>query len=329
MSTYLEILVSAVSSAVSVGLSAGQLFFSMRGVHQDQELHRKELATSLKLHFQTLSQDLLAAAKEADRDVWEQSNDRFNNLMVLTVLMLGITSSLVTEGSFNASNASQDFELAFLITTSAALAFYFGSLSAAIRATRDMSDLMTERSARLEERIIQLTSKLDGGLSPTMQNLYASRNASSDQGASIAPTASADASNPTTAPVDNDNESRKGDESFDSFVKTEIKWLEDFARHFFLMGTACSMVAMAMLVSTDFSSVGATMFAVISVVGGFIFLLWTCRWTWCAPGRSVRKPDVPNVPTRTELQNEVVGAPREDIPRCEVALPRSFKEALF
>lgn len=276
-------------------VSAGQLFYSMRGVHQDQELHRKELATSMATHFQTLSQDLFAAAKEADRDVWEQNNDRFNNLMVLTVLMLGITSSLVTDGSFNASNASQDFELAFLITTSAALAFYFGSLSAAIRATRDMSELMTERSARLEERIIQLTSK--GGLSPQMRTLYASRDAS-DQ------------------PVVVCDQSCFGDESFDTFVKREIKWLDERARNFFLMGTACSMVAMAMLVSTDFSSVGATMFAVISVVGGFTLALWT----WCAPRRSVRVHARMPVPTRTDLQNEVVDARREDMPRCEVAL---------
>jgi len=299
MSTYFEILVSAVSSAVSVGLSAGQLFFSMRGVHQDRELHRQELATSMATHFQTLSQDLLAAAKEADRDVWEQNNDRFNNLMVLTVLMLGITSSLVTDGSFNASNASQDFELAFLITTSAALAFYFGSLSAAIRATRNMSDLMTERSARLEERIIQLTS-IEGGLSPEMRTLYASRDAS-DQ------------------PVVVCEQSCSGDESFETFVIREIKWLDDAARRYFLMGTACSMVAMAMLVSTDFSSVGATMFAVISVVGGGTLALWTS----CAPGRSVRvhaRTPVAPVPTRTDLQKEVVDAPRKDIPRCEVAL---------
>ena len=314
MSTYLEILVSAVSSAVSVGLSAGQLFFSMRGVNQDRELHRQELATSMATHFQTLSQDLFAAAKEADRDVWEQNNDRFNNLMILTVLMLGITSSLVTDGSFNASNASQDFELAFLITTSAALAFYFGSLSAAIRATRDMSNLMTERSARLEERIIQLTSKLEGGLSPTMQTLYASRDASDQPGVV----------REKSCCFGDEDQSCSGDESFDTFVKREIKGLDDAAWSFFLLGTACSMVAMAMLVSTDFSSVGATVFAVISVVGGGTLALWT----WCARRRSVRDhahmpvrmSDVLNVPTRTDLQKEVVDAPREDMPRCEVAL---------
>jgi hypothetical protein len=315
MSTYLELLVSA-------GLSAGQLFYSMRGVHQDQELHRKELATSMATHFQTLSQDLFAAAKEADRDVWEQNNDRFNNLMVLTVLMLGITSSLVTEGSFNASNASQDFELAFLITTSAALAFYFGSLSAAIRATRNMSDLMTERSARLEERIIQLTS-IEGGLSPQMRTLYASRDASAVRHPAASPCCWCASDQPA---VDCE-QSCSGDESFHTFVKREIQWLDDAAWSFFLMGTACSMVAMAMLVSTDFSSVGATMFAVISVVGGFTLALWT----WCAPRRSVRVharmpvrmsdvPNVPRVPTRTDLQKEVVNAPREDMPRCEVAL---------
>ena len=293
-------------------VSAGQLFFSIRGVHQDQELHRRELATSMATHFQTLSQDLFAAAKEADRDVWEQNNDRFNNLMIITVLMLGITSSLVTDGSFNASNASQDFELAFLITTSAALAFYFGSLSAAIRATRDMSVLMTERSARLERRIIQLTRQ-NGGLSRNMERLYAfSREEEPvpDAGA----VAGAGPGEQCWRAMLNPREQIIG--SFNTFVEREIKPLEMLARNFFLMGTLCSMVAMAMLVSTDFSSVGATMFAVISVVGGFTLALWT----WCAPRRSVRVHARMPVPTRTDLQNEVIDARREDMPRCEVAL---------
>ena len=251
-------------------------------------------------HFQTLSQDLFAAAKEADRDVWEQNNDRFNNLMIITVLMLGITSSLVTDGSFNASNASQDFELAFLITTSAALAFYFGSLSAAIRATRDMSVLMTERSARLERRIIQLTSQ-NGGLSRQMRTLYASR----------------DEEDPGLVEVEN--------ESFNSFVERKIKPLETRARNFFLMGTLCSMVAMAMLVSTDFSSVGAKMFAVISVVGGFTIasLTWCAPphiWTWCAPPHNINHNDLENLPTNDELKEEVRDASREPMPRCEVAI---------
>ena len=292
---------------VNVGIGAGQLFSSWYGVKHDQEILRKELATSMATHFQTLSQDLFAAAKEADRDVWEQNNDRFNNLMIITVLMLGITSSLVTDGSFNASNASQDFELAFLITTSAALAFYFGSLSAAIRATRDMSVLMTDRSARLERRIIQLTSQ-NGGLSGQMRRLYASRD-EADPGL-----------------VEGENE------SFNTFVEWKIKPLEMLARNFFLMGTLCSMVAMAMLVSTDFSSVGATMFAVISVVGGFIFAIWSAH-------ESDQPPDprhaVPGAPARVDpaparvdlqctrelLQNEIVrDVRREDMPRCEVAL---------
>ena len=251
-------------------------------------------------HFQTLSQDLFAAAKEADRDVWEQNNDRFNNLMILTVLMLGITSSLVTDGSFNASNAPQDFELAFLITTSAVLAFYFGSLSAAIRATRDMSVLMTERSARLERRIIQLTSQ-NGGLSRQMRTLYASRD---------------------EAEVENESfNTFVENESFNTFVERKIKPLETRARNFFLMGTLCSMVAMAMLVSTDFSSVGATMFAVISVVGGFIFAIWSAHEFCVTPDpRPVSRP-VQAAPARVDLQNEIVrDVRREDMPRCEVPL---------
>ena len=63
-----------------------------------------------------------------------------------------------------------------------------------------------------------------------MQNLYASRDAS-DQ------------------PVVVCEQSCSGDESFDSFVKREIKGLDERARSFFLLGTACSMVAMAMCLS--------------------------------------------------------------------------------
>ena len=296
----------------NVVIGVGQLFSSWYGVKHDQEIHRKELATSMATHFQTLSQDLFAAAKEADRDVWEQNNDRFNNLMIITVLMLGITSSLVTDGSFNASNASQDFELAFLITTSAALACYIGSLSAAIRATRDMSVLMTERSARLERRIIQLTSQ-NGGLSGQMRRLYASRD-EADPGL-----------------VEGENESFntfvERNESFNTFVERKIKPLETRARNFFLMGTLCSMVAMAMLVSTDFSSVGATMFAVISVVGGFIFAIWSAHEFCVTPDpRPVLRPvqaapPAPPPPARVDLQNEIVrDVRREDIPRCEVPL---------
>ena len=309
-------------------MSAGQLFFSMRGVKQDQELHRKELATSMATHFQTLSQDLFAAAKEADRDVWEQNNDRFNNLMIITVLMLGITSSLVTDGSFNASNASQDFELAFLITTSAALAFYFGSLSAAIRATRDMSVLMTDRSARLERRIIQLTSQ-NGGLSENMGRLYASR------GLSIARQHCSPGPAPATAPASGTGSSSRDEadpglvegenESFNTFVEWKIKPLEMLARNFFLMGTLCSMVAMAMLVSTDFSSVGAKMCAVISVVGGFTIasLTWCAPphiWTWCAPPHNINDNELDDLPTNDQLKEEVRDASREPMPRCEVPL---------
>jgi hypothetical protein len=47
------------------------------------------------------------------------------------------------------------------------------------------------------------------------------------------------------------------------------------------------------------------MFAVISVVGGFTLALWT----WRAPRRSVQVHARTPVPTRTDLQNEVVDAP--------------------
>uniref|UniRef100_A0A7S4EVT0 Uncharacterized protein n=1 Tax=Chrysotila carterae TaxID=13221 RepID=A0A7S4EVT0_CHRCT len=42
----------------------------------DQELHVRALAASTEQHYQQLIAELLAAAKEADRDVWEQVRAR-------------------------------------------------------------------------------------------------------------------------------------------------------------------------------------------------------------------------------------------------------------
>ena len=180
---------------------------------------------------------------------------------------------------------------------------------------------MTERSARLERRIIQLTRQ-NGGLSRNMERLYAfSREEEPvpDAGA----VAGAGPGEQCWRAMLNPREQIIG--SFNTFVEREIKPLEMLARNFFLMGTLCSMVAMAMLVSTDFSSVGAKMFAVISVVGGFTIasLTWCAPphiWTWCAPPHNINHNDLENLPTNDELKEEVRDASREPMPRCEVAI---------
>jgi len=43
-------------------------------IEHDNDLHVRGLAASAEHHYQQLIAELLAAAKEADRDVWEQRN---------------------------------------------------------------------------------------------------------------------------------------------------------------------------------------------------------------------------------------------------------------
>ena len=274
----------------------GQLLYSRLAMSQAESLHRREIAANMASHFQVLSQDLFAAAKEADRDVWEQYNGRFNNLMVLTVLMLSVTSSLITEGTFESGHSAMAWEHLFILATAMGVALFFGSLAASIRATRDMSDVMSDRSAVLEERIIQLASR--NKLSAGMQALYrkidssGKREARAVHNVAYVPTRAAlcdevlQATCESLREVPRDEGSARGrmpsDDGmrFFDFVTHHIKWLEQLATRCFVGGTACSLIALAVLVHNQFSSeklIATIIFAVVGLGGGALSALLIFR----------------------------------------------------
>ena len=82
-------------------LGTGFNIYSLRrSLRQQSDLHEEEMATSTEQHYSSLSAELLAIAKEADRDVWEQRNNQFNNLLVCAVLMFGVAVGNINEGTY-------------------------------------------------------------------------------------------------------------------------------------------------------------------------------------------------------------------------------------
>lgn len=298
---------NAVSAVVELFANIGQVFYSRLAIAQADSLHRRELASSIASHFQNLSQDLFAAAKEADRDVWEQFNGRFNNLMVLTVLMLSVSASLITEGAFDSEVSSVFVESLFLLATAAAFACFFASLAASIRATREMSQVMSDRSAVLEERIIQLASR--NQLSAGMQALYRKIDTgtrhephmTNKDNVEYVPSRATLADEVLQASFESLHEVAPQEESrvlaegeddrharFFTFVTRYIMPLERMAMRTFFAGTACCLFAMM---------VSATWVARIPVVvmrssvrhcGGLATHTWHYQWSRDSPALSLR-----------------------------------------
>ena len=95
MSSYLD-----TASSLAQLLGTGFGFYSHhKQLAHAMHLHDHELSVSTEQHFSALS-DLLAIAKEADRDVWEQRNEQFNQMLVCAVLMFGIAVGNINEGTY-------------------------------------------------------------------------------------------------------------------------------------------------------------------------------------------------------------------------------------
>lgn len=162
---------STLFEAVAHVTSLGQLAYSWAGHRQAERLHEAAIAADVSTHFQSLSQELYISAKEADRDVWEQHNERFINLTILAVLALSMSVALVTEGTFTDSDEDNDVTRAlFILFTSMSHASLFVCLAASYRATRNMSQFMSARSASLSARIHQLVNQEI--LSPGVQSIF-------------------------------------------------------------------------------------------------------------------------------------------------------------
>ena len=100
---------NSVAELMAVGTS---LFAAWRAerlhrnsLHADGDLHMRALAQQTEQHFQQLTAELLSAAKETDRDVWEQRNGQFQTLILAATLMFGVAMSAIIEGNFDAGEA--------------------------------------------------------------------------------------------------------------------------------------------------------------------------------------------------------------------------------
>ena len=251
-----------VAGAISAGSGIYSAHYANSAYKQANELHDRALEADVSAHFQSLSQDLYAAAKEADRDVWEQHNERFSNLTVLALLMLSVTVSLVTEGSYHVHLEDAEEERAwFMLFTSLAMVCLFMCLASAYRATNNMSQFMLDRSGQLSRRIHE---GLGGdALSPTVQAFYKYRpNAEQTPGKIRMPTRDemrqevlqAPTANPAPdyAPTVRRQRSMGGqEEKFADFWKVKCEWLKTLAEASFVLGILCTVAALSILVGNE------------------------------------------------------------------------------
>uniref|UniRef100_A0A7S4B5X8 Transmembrane protein n=2 Tax=Chrysotila carterae TaxID=13221 RepID=A0A7S4B5X8_CHRCT len=126
----------------------------------DQELHVRALAASTEQHYQQLIAELLAAAKEADRDVWEQRNGQFNNLMLSAILMFGVAMSAIIEGNFD-KHENYVLSMAFAACEALSLSLLFLCLVCCLLVSRRMSIYMIQRAAKYVDRLGEIISSAD------------------------------------------------------------------------------------------------------------------------------------------------------------------------
>ena len=61
-----------------------------------KQIYLVDKFSEIEQHFQQLNADLLAAAKESERDMWDQRNQQFSNIVLATtIIMTGLITVLV------------------------------------------------------------------------------------------------------------------------------------------------------------------------------------------------------------------------------------------
>jgi len=148
---------NSVAELMAVGTS---LFAAWRAerlhrnsLHADGDLHMRALAQQTEQHFQQLTAELLSAAKETDRDVWEQRNGQFQTLILAATLMFGVAMSAIIEGNFDAGAASPPARIAFATFVALALSSLFLCLIACVLVSRRMSYYMIGRAVSFVDRL--------------------------------------------------------------------------------------------------------------------------------------------------------------------------------
>ena len=149
---------SSIFDVLSLGAGLASLYRGEKlhksTLEHDKELHVRGIASSTEQHFQELCAELLTAAKEADRDVWEQRNGQFNNLMLSSTLMFGVAVASIVEGNFN-QTVDGHATAWFAFFVACALSFLFVSLVCCMLVSRRMSIYMIMRSSRFVSRLGQ------------------------------------------------------------------------------------------------------------------------------------------------------------------------------
>ena len=147
---------SSIFDVLSLGAGLASLYRGEKlhksTLEHDKELHVRGIASSTEQHFQELCAELLTAAKEADRDVWEQRNGQFNNLMLSSTLMFGVAVASIVEGNFN-QTVDGHATAWFAFFVACALSFLFVSLVCCMLVSRRMSIYMIMRSSRFVSRL--------------------------------------------------------------------------------------------------------------------------------------------------------------------------------
>ncbi|KAL1503480.1 hypothetical protein AB1Y20_011967 [Prymnesium parvum] len=172
MAAYVPSVLDAAATAASVlGLCQAHLHhrhalernqeMHQQALSHDSEVHGRGIAAETEAHFQQLIAELLTAAMEADRDVWEQRNGQFNNLMLSATLMFGIAMSAIIEGNFQYTGHDEETRnpiVASLFATfeAFALSSLFLCLVCCLLVSRRMSLYMINRAARFVDRLGQI-----------------------------------------------------------------------------------------------------------------------------------------------------------------------------
>ena len=68
--------------------------------------HFRDLKNSLLSHHEEVLHDLREAQKEADRDQWEMTNDRFQTMITSASVLLAGAGSIIVEGQLPADRAA-------------------------------------------------------------------------------------------------------------------------------------------------------------------------------------------------------------------------------
>ena len=153
----------ALDTAANLIGAGFSVYSHKKSLQQDKLHHEHDCALAAEQHFQEASLSLLAIAKEADREVWEQRNNQFNNMLVCATLMFGVPINNINQGAYHETEAQAlegehiaaifKMDGLFVVFTGVSVGSLFVCIAACFVVTRRMSSYMIERSAHLVERL--------------------------------------------------------------------------------------------------------------------------------------------------------------------------------